>query len=296
MVSLEEGLTENRTDEMNRWGRTYIYPRLRNLLEGQRGIALDLTNHGLAMVDDELDSSTEPITRLKYFKEIFQQSFSGARVTTSTPTEQAVVSLGYTLHELASASFLHFTDRAIGKHTFGDVLRFWDVEERNFQRRWKVLDKATLDEITAGIGAFVASQFLYILDFSRVYNEFTQLASIYGLAVKLADNLCDFRDDIPKGFVNVPQEDLHHVSGILVEDNKVIEIEPERLALSTEYIKKEYERIKQVFTSADRLMLIARARRPIWGRKADERLYLFGQFCHSWLNQAKEFVDEKTKY
>lgn len=294
MVSLEEGLVDSRTEEMNRFGRTQIYPRLRNLLEGQRGSALDLVNHGLAMVDDELDSSADPIRGLNHFREIFQQSFSGERITTSTPTEQAVVDLGYTLYGLASAPFLHFTDRAIGKHIFGDVLKFWDIEERNFQRKGKILDKKTLDEITLGIGAQVGSQFLYILDSPRVYNEFTQLAREYGLAVKLADNLCDFREDIQRGFANIPQEDIYHVSGISVEGNRVVQIDPNRLALSIEYMENEYRRIEQVFASADRLMLIARARRPIWSRKLDESLCLFGQFCNSWFEQVKEFMAVET--
>ena len=294
MASLEEGLTYSRTDEMSKWGRTHIYRRMRNLLGKQRGTALDLVNHGLAMVDDELDSSADSIEELKHFRELFRQSFSGARATTSTPTEQAVVDLGYTLHELASAPFLHFTDRAIGKHIFEDVLKFWDVEERNFQRKGKILDKKTLDEITLEIGAEVGSQFLYILDYPRVYNEFTQLARTYGLAVKLADNLCDFREDIQRGFVNIPQEDIHHVIGISVEGNRVVQINPNKLALSLEYIEKEYKRVEQAFASADRLMLVARARRPIWSRKLDERLCLFGQFCNSWLDQAKYFMAIET--
>lgn len=294
MVLLEEGLVDNRTDEMEKWGRTHIYPRMRNLLEEKRGGALDLVNHGLAMVDDELDSSADPIERLRYFQEIFQQGFSGTQVTTSTLTEQAVVDLGYTLHELTSAPFLHFSDRAIGKRTFGDVLKFWDAEQRNFRRKGKILNKGTLDEITLGIGAQVASQFLYILDSPRVYNEFTQLARAYGLAVKLADNLCDFREDIQKGFVNIPQEDIHHVRGISIEDNRVIQIDPMNLSLSVEYMGREYQRIKQVFASADRLMLIARARRPIWSKKVDEKLCLFGQFCNSWFDQAKQFMAVET--
>ena len=184
----------------------------------------------------------------------------------------------------------------VGKHTYQEVLNFWRVEERNFQRRWKILDKSTLDEITLGIGALVASQFLYILDSPKVFNEFTQLARSYGLAVKLADNLCDYREDIQKGYINVPQKDIHHVSGISIEDNRVVQINPIGLALSTEYMDKEYQSIEQAFSSADRLMLITRARRPIWSRKSDERLCLFGQFCHSWLNQAREFVGGETKF
>jgi len=270
---------------------------MRALLGGKRARALDLLNYGLAMVDDELDLSDDPLGGLRYFQGMFQQSYSGASLVPSTQTEQAVVDLGCALNELVSAPILRFADRAAGRRAYEDVLSFWKMEERNFQRKGRVLDRATLDEINSGIGAFVASQFLYLLDSPRVFNEFAQLAQTYGLAVKLADNLCDFREDISRGFVNIPQEDIHQVSGISIEDGRVIQVEPEKLALSGEYVDEEHQRIEGMFASADRLMLFARARRPIWAKGLDERLCLFGQFCHSWLDQARDFsrVDKGGK-
>ena len=138
MVLLEKELTDGRTDEMNRWGRTNIYPRMRNLLDKQRGIVLDLVNHGLAMVDDELDSSSDPLGQLKLIQQMFKQSYSGEAVRVSTPTAQAVIDLGYALKGLSSTSFLHFSDRGVGKHTYQEVLNYWGIEERNFQRIYKL--------------------------------------------------------------------------------------------------------------------------------------------------------------
>ncbi|MFH0869923.1 MAG: hypothetical protein V1866_02610 [archaeon] len=293
---LEENLDCSRTNEMSRWGRTHSYPIMRDLLKNKRGTILDLVNHGLAMVDDELDSSADPLGRLRYFQAIFQQSYSGKIIRASTQAQQAIADLGYALNELSREHVLQFTDRTIGKHTYEEVLNFWKIEEQNLQRRWKILDEATLDEITMGIGSLVASQFLYILDSPRVFNEFKQLVRAYGLAVKLADNLSDFRDDIRKGFVNISQENIHHVSGISVKDGRLTQINPEMLALSTGYMMNEYRRIEQAFASADRLMLFARARRPIWDGRLDEILCVFGQFCHSWLDQAREVVCAETKH
>ncbi len=287
---LEKQLADERIDEMTRYGRTLIYPKMRNLLDEEKARVLDLTNHGLAMVDDELDSSSNPLRQLRYIEQIFQQSYLGENVIASTPTEQAIVDLGHTLHKLASAPFFHLTDRSIGKHTYQEVLNFWKMEEKNFQRRWEILDQAALDEITLGVGALVASQFLYILDSPIILNEFVQLARVYGRAVKLADNLCDFRDDIQKGFINVSQENIHHVRGISVEGDSVTKVNPEKLALSDEYLKSESKRIEQTFRSADGLMLRARVRRPIWEKKTDKRLSLFGQFCYSWLDQMRDFM------
>lgn len=289
-VRLEEELTRKRVNEMDKYGRSDIYHKIQTLLSGERLRTFDLVNHGLAMVDDVLDLSTQPLEYLKHIQQIFQQSFSGARVESSTPEERAVVDLGYTLNRLTSK---HFTDRAIGRHTYEEVLNFWQMETRNFQRQWQILDKKTLDEITLGVGSLVASQFLFILDPPSDPYEFISLAKTYGLAVKLADNLCDFREDIQRGFVNVPKEDIHHVNGICVEDSKVTQINPGRLSLSVEYIRKEYERIQQIFKSADNLLLRARLHRPIWN-SLGERLYLFGQLCHSWLDQARDFEAKKV--
>ena len=95
MASLEEGLTYSRTDEMVN-GEEPISIVECEIFREARGTALDLVNHGLAMADDELDSSADSIEELKHFRELFRQSFSGARATHLT--EQAVVDLGYTLH------------------------------------------------------------------------------------------------------------------------------------------------------------------------------------------------------
>jgi len=290
LYCLKEGLDSGRLNEMSRWRRTRSYPRMKDLLEKEKGQILDLVNHGLAIVDDELDSKADPLDRLMYFQTILKQGYSGTSVSASTPAEQAVVELGHILNELSQGY-----NRNLAKHTCEEVLNFLEIEKRNVQRRWRILDKATLDNITADMGCSIASQFLYILDYPRVLYEFAPLARTYGFAVKLADNLSDFREDIKNGFINIPKEEIHHVNGISAADSKVMQINPEKLALSTQYLQNEYKRIEQTFTSADNLMLLARARRPMWKSKTDKKLYIFKEFCHSWLDQAREFVRIETK-
>lgn len=294
---LEEQLAKARIEEMHRYRRDIIYSQLRELISDDRMKILDLVNHGLALVDDELDSSPDPLEKIKHLGKIFQKSYEHECVAASTDAEHVVADLGYALKELACAPRWNIKNRAIGKNTYKEVLGFWEIEETNFQRRGKILDKNTLDNITLGIGAFAAAHFLYILDSPRVRyfndNEFSELSRAYGLAVKLADNLCDFRDDIPKGFVNIPKEEIHHARGIFTKDDTVIQIIPENLALSSEYINYEYHRIEQEFAYADRLMVHAMIRRSIWD-KSSKKLYLFGKFCHSWLEQAGEFAAVET--
>jgi len=279
---------------MRKYGRTLVYSRIQKLLTPERRNVLDLVNHGLAMIDDVIDSHAEPLKYLEHIQKIFQRSYSGENVQIANPEEKSVVDLGYVLNKLTFAKFPHFTNRVIGKHTYAKILAYWRVEEKNFQRRGNVLSKNTLDEITFGIGSLVGEQFLSILDPSRNPQGDILLAKAYGFAVKLADNLCDFREDIKKGFVNIPLEEIHHIRGVNIQNAKIAQIHLDKLSLSTEYIEKEYKRVKKVFDSADNLLLLIKKRRPIWRRKLQERLSLFGQFCHTWFNQAKEFAIIET--
>lgn len=291
---LEGRLVQDRIDEMDRFGRSHIYHRMRCLLEGERRDALDLVNHGLAMVDDVLDSVSNPLEYLGQIQDILKQSFSGATIETSTPEKQAVADLGSVLSKLTSARFPNLADRAIGKHTYLEVLNYWKAEAENLQRRGQILDSEALNKLTTDVGSLVASQFLFILDYPSDPYAFIQLAKTYGLAVKLADNLCDFRKDIQKGFVNIPREEIHHVGGIKVIGNKVTQIEPDKLTLDAEYMRCEYERVQQMFKSAERLLLKAGLRHPVWDKKSAGRLDLFNQFCRTWLNQTSEFVITET--
>jgi hypothetical protein len=287
---LEETLTPDRIDEMGRYGRKVIYPKMSALLDDKPRDILDLVNHGLAMIDDILDSEKDPLAHLTRVRKILQQSFAGEIVDVSALEERVVADLGRRLNELSSENFLHFRDRAIGRHTYLEVLSYWDAEAENLRRKDEVLNKTRLDKLTSDIGSIVASQMLFILDTPSDPYEFLQLSRTYGFAVKLADNLCDFRSDIQRGFINIPEEDIHHVQGIDVTDGRVTRIYPDRLALEGEYAREEYARITAAFTSADDLLLRTRLRRPIWNKRLDERLCLFGRFCHTWLIQAGEFM------
>src|SRR3989344_3991991 len=192
---LEERLIRNRIDEMHKYRRDTIYSQMRELITDDRRKVLDLVNHGLALVDDELDSNPDPLKIISHMRIIFRKSYENEHIETSTDAEHAVVDLSYALKELACAPWWCIKNRAIGKNTYKEVLGFWETEEKNFQRKGKILDKNTLDNITLGIGTFVAAHFLFVLDSPRATylndNEFSELSRAYGLAVKLADNLCD---------------------------------------------------------------------------------------------------------
>jgi hypothetical protein len=281
---LEETLHTDRREEMGRYGRTNIYHEMEALLSIDRLEVFRLVNYGLAMVDDVLDKSNDPLKYLRHIREIFMQSYAGEIIEAKTPEEQVITDLGYSLKGLTSR---RWRSRAIGRHTYREVLNFWDVEEKNLQRRWEILDRKSLDELATGIGGIIASQFLYILDTPKSLYEFSYLSKKCGFAIKLADNLCDYKEDIQRGLINIAQEDIHHIKGIEVVDNRLVGVDVNNLSLSDEYIQKEFERIQQIYDHVDNLLIIASAKRPIWRKE----MPLFHQLARAWYKQAKDFVE-----
>ncbi len=294
MSYLEKQLIKERLAEMDRYGRSQTYSELRDLLPEKQKNILDLINHGMAIVDDAIDSYEISSEYLNKLKKIFQRSFSGEIASLSTTEEKIVSDLGHQLCDLSSSKFPKITEKAIGKHTYEEVLRFWGLEEINLQRRWKILDRKKLDEINYGIGSLVASQFLFILCPPSNPYYFISLAKAYGVAVKSADNICDYRDDIAKGFINIAKEDIFALRGVCIKEDKVVSVNVEELGLDQEYIQDLYKKIMQKFESASNLLLKERLKNPIWKTNTDKRLYLFKKFCESWLYQLEQFISIET--
>ena len=291
MTQLEAALEPARLQEMDRYGRTSIYKRMEDALDDKNRRILRLVNHGLTMVDDIIDNSDEPLTYLAQMQELLGRTYSGQTLTSESPVEEAITGLGTELHGMAQS----FWTRGKARVLYSLVLDYWKTEVTNFQRRERILPRAGLDPITKDIGSIIAMQFMMILDPPTDPFEFINLCNAYGMAVKLADNLCDYREDINAGFVNVPKEDIHHVTGLRIEGDRILEVENSRLSLSRAYIEKEYGHIRDIFGNAEHRLLLVRAQRPLWDRRLHQRLKAFGDLCQAWHRQAKEFVASETK-
>ena len=72
---LEERLIRNRIDEMHKYRRDTIYSQMRELITDDRRKVLDLVNHGLALVDDELDSNPDPLKIISHMRIIFRKNY-----------------------------------------------------------------------------------------------------------------------------------------------------------------------------------------------------------------------------
>ena len=287
-VELEGYLGKQRLTEMDRYGRSKAYDRLSQILPEQKRRIFELVNHGLALVDDMLDTSTRPLARLDSIVSIFSRSYSGEEVDVSTTEEQTIRDIGYALHDLGPTPFIHFRNRLVGERVGDEVIKYWNAEKEYFQRQWKILGRMELDKQAREIGGSVASQFLLILDSGMDWFERQQLARGYGQAVKLADNLCDFEEDARRGFVNVPLEDMRHVQGIEIDGNQVVSIDPDRLSLSPEYVQGEFARIQQLFELTDSIFYRTWLKCFLFG-KSKKILPQFRNIAYSWFAQAKEF-------
>lgn len=287
----EEVENPERKLEVDRSGRREIYSKLYGLFDGDRGGVLELVNCGLTMVDDIVDRMDKPLEYLGRMKSILQRSFSGEEVDLLTNEEETIADLGNTLNRLASQSFWHINSRAIGKNVYGAVQKYWEIEEKYIERKGRILGREELDDFNIGVGGCVAYQFLFTLDpgmdpfFRRL------LVRGYGRAVKLADNLCDFREDISNGFVNIPREDLHYLQGIEIDGDELVGVDLSGLSLSREYIDKEYERIDGLFGASSRSLYKAWLHCPFW-EKGKRGLPLFGELASTWLDQLREFKEQ----
>ena len=293
MSSLEENLDDARITEIISFGRYDIYPNMRNHLDARRKIILDLLNHGLAMVDDEMDSDHNSIDKLSHFQSLLKKSYLGTIENPSIYVKSAddvMIKLGLELRSLSKASELGIRDRDISKKIYSEVIRYLDTEKINFNRKNKILDQNVLDALSQDIGSSVARQFFYVLYPTGDVEQLDVLSNLYGFAVKSADNLCDFKNDIISGLVNISKDNINYVEGISLNNNELVSFDLKKLSLDSEYVMNEYLRIYDSFQVANDYLLEMRKTHLSKDVNTNAKMFWFGEFCNTWLRQAKEFV------
>ena len=280
-TKIEDNLIPERVNEMGSSGRTSLYQTLESYLPPDRLRAFKLVNHGLAILDDTIDRGVNPEEHLAKAKVTLKQSFTGNPQTPRDEEEKIIIELGSALRSLKKGFFQQYS---IGVLVYNEVQKFWDIETRNFQRRWRVLRQTELDDLTREIGKSVALQFCYLLDPGLNYYERESLSNEVGFAVKLADNLVDLKEDILAGFINIPKEEIHNVRGVRVENDNVVAVDKGSLRVSRDYTQREYQRVNQAYHSADYFFIPSILKRPIWRRE----LSLFREIIYSWFRDIKK--------
>ncbi|MFA4852095.1 MAG: hypothetical protein WC924_03175 [Candidatus Gracilibacteria bacterium] len=277
--SIESGLLEDipetRKLEMDRYGRTKIYDQISTFLQGDRQIAFSLVNHALAIVDDEIDSSGNEV-QLNRAKEILNQGFQGQEAEITETWGHNIYILGQTLSRLHDDGFVH----AAG--IFDEIINYWEIEKQNIDRKEKVLPSVELDDLSLKIGKSIGIQFLYLLCPDLAQESRESIATSYGFAIKLADNLSDLQEDFEQGYVNISRENIekYHLNISDLNEGNL-----------KSYRKTEFGRIKQYYEEGDKIVDEISERYP----SQKKGILIFKDIAHSWLKQVSDETQENNE-
>jgi len=277
-MKIEKQISQERLIEMDRYGRTKTYKEISNFLKGNIKKTFELINHVPAIIDDEIDNKKNK-NILNRAKEILSKGFRNEKIIIQNENEKQIFALGKTLHKLEKEQFKNT------KIIFEEILNYWKIEDGNLDRKGKILDSHELDKLNLNIGKSVGLQFLYLLCPNLNIEQINLLASSYGFAIKLADNLSDIKEDIEQEFINISNEDIKKY------DLKIKNLEEKNL---NEYVQNEFKRVKEKFLESDNLAKKISDKNPLEKRG----ISLFKEISHSWLKQVEEmcFVNELRKF
>lgn len=277
-IDLRKEISDGRKSEMDRYGRTAAYDHVSRLLLGDRQTTFSLINHALAVIDDGIDVNGNK-TQLSKAKVILKQGFQGEDVELAEKWEKNILKLGQTLSKLRESDFAHAED------ILNEVINFWEVEAQNLDRRGTVLAAKDLDDLNLGIGKSISMQFLYLLCPGLDKGIRDSIASSYGLAIKLADNLSDLSEDLKEGFINISRENIA-LYGFDISDMNRNNLQA--------YRNTELARIKRYYAEGDEIVSKIIKDDPA----QRESILTFKDIAYSWLKQAEEmcFIGELKQF
>ncbi|MEK7652950.1 MAG: hypothetical protein AAB358_00480 [Patescibacteria group bacterium] len=262
---LRDDLSETRKLEMDRYGRTDTYDQIAIFLQGDRQTAFSLVNHALAIVDDEIDANGNG-EHLNKAKVLLNQGFREQEAKFVEPWERNIYKLGQTLSRLHRDGFLY------APNVVSEINNYWEIEKQNLSRKGRILSSVELHELNLGIGRSVGLQFLYLLcpDLDQECRE--SIATSYGIAIKLADNLSDLNEDLEQGYINISGDNIgkHHLNIAQKYEGDL-----------QSYKAEEFVRIKQYYDEEDRIVDEIIKKYP----SQEKGILFFKNIAHSWLQQ-----------
>jgi len=267
--SLRKRISKERSLEMVKYGRTKIYDKVITFLHGDKRTAFSLINHALAIIDDSIDTTTNT-KQLDKAKEILNKSFNDKKILVEQDWEKDIFRLGQTLLKLQKEGFVYAID------VFHEIINYWNIENRNLNRKGKILNSSDLDKLNLEIGKSIGIQFLYFLCPESDKKVISSIASIYGFSIKLADNLSDLKEDLEKGYINISEENIkkHKIKLTILSEK---DLRP--------YITKEFERVKKYYKKGDEKVEKIINQSPSFKKG----LLIFKDIAHSWFKQVSEY-------
>lgn len=194
--------------------------------------------------------------------------------------ERQFVSAIKILRKLFDDGFSHQT-----KQVYEDLLRGYNSEYKWAFNRKRILSSTIIKKFNTNIGAEVVAIFLYLLQprTSKNLKISEKIVQKYGFAIKSADNLNSLYDDIFEGFITIPKEDIHEVSGLVIKNNKLIDIDKKGLKISKRYILKSTKEVERTYQKANRLLDKNRQKLGLTKTQTN----LFKKWADTWLEDAR---------
>lgn len=263
---LRKNISKERMLEMDKYGRIKLYNNISKFLKGDKKTAFSLINHSLAIIDDQIDSN-ENTKMLDEAIITLKNGFDNKEIIFNKEWKNDIFRLGQILRGLKDEDFPN------ADLVLEEVIRYWNIEKENLNRRGKIMNSSELDKLNLEIGKSIGVQFLCLLCSDLNKYSMRKIASSYGLAIKLADNLSDLREDLKNGFINISKEDIEEFKIDLSKfSDKVLKM----------YVKKEIKRVREYYRKSDKLIEEIIKTSP----KSKEGLLIFKEIANSWFKQA----------
>lgn len=180
------------------------------------------------------------------------------------------------------------------KQVYEDILKEYDSDYFWANSRNKILDSKTIKKFNTNIGSSVSSIFLYFqmpkkdskkfkYFFKNIKNISKRIVQKYGFYMKLADNLTSLYKDIFEGFITIPKENIHKISGLIIKNDEVIGIDKKNLKIDKKHILKLKKEIELIYKEANRLLEKNRQKLGLNKQKVE----LFKEWARTWLEDVK---------
>lgn len=265
---LRKHISKARKLEMEKYGRIKSYDRVASFLQGDRQTAFSLINHVLAIIDDKIDEDGNK-KQLEKAMFVLNQSFQGRKILLQKKWEKDIFKLGRVLLKLHEGNYNNTTN------ILNEIIKYWKIEKQNLNRKNKILNSYNLDKLNLEIGRSVGLQFLYILCPELNMKDRERVASLYGFAIKLADNLSDLNEDMKRGYINISKENIKKYK------IQITDLSEKALQF---YIKKEYNRVRQYYKKSDLVTEKILQQYP----SQKKGILLFQKIAYSWFKQVSE--------
>ena len=275
---LRKHISKKRKLEMEKYGRIKSYDQILEFLQKDTQTLFSLINHAPTIIDDKIDADGNK-KRLDRAVFILNQSFQGRKIFLQENWGENVFKLGRILLKLHKNNY----NNAI--NILNEVIKYWKIEKQNFGRKNKILNSRDLDKLSLEIGKSVGIQFLYILCPKLDVKSREIIASLYGLAIKIADNLSDLDEDLERGYINISKENIEKYK-IKLTNLSEKELQP--------YVKKEFNRAREYYKKSDITVEKILKRYP----SQKKGILLFQNIAHSWFKQVSEvaFIQELRQF